>query len=191
MGLISLGGRTVLRNFVWADPVRLWEESAEQAPNHWLPYTPLGESLHNAGRHEEAVGAFLTAVRLRPEQQDAYGKLGVCLIETGRLDEAAAVFQKLHEIDPNSGAASYGFGVLALAKGLPDEARRHLVAALERDPTNIAARQALAALEEGAGNPSEALRYCDEIRRLVPDVPGNDECIRRNQGRVQPQTAGK
>ena len=188
-GLMSLAGRTVLRNIVWADPVRLWAESADKAPDHWLPYVPLGEALHNAGRHEEAVAAFLIAVRLRPQEESIYGKLGVCLIETGRPGEAAAVFEDLRKINPQSGAASYGLGVMALAKGLPDEARRHLMDSLARDPSNIAARQALAALEESIGdNPGEALRYCEEVRQMAPDTPGNDDCIRRNQGRLATQS---
>jgi tetratricopeptide (TPR) repeat protein len=157
----------------------------------WLPYVPLGEALHNVGRHDEAAAAFLTAIRLRPQEEPVYGKLGVCLIEAGRFDDAAVVFEELRGRDPESGAASYGFGVLALAEGRPETARQHLTASLERGLTNIAARQALAVLEENfEHNPEAALRYCEEIRRMAPDTPRNDECIQRNRVKMGMQQTG-
>jgi Flp pilus assembly protein TadD len=59
--LLSLSGRTLLRNAMWSTPVLLWSEAVARAPNHWMPRTVLGESLHDAGRHEEAVAAHRVA----------------------------------------------------------------------------------------------------------------------------------
>jgi serine/threonine-protein kinase len=140
---------------VWNDPVVLWGEAAMAASDHWVPYVPLGEELHRAGRHEDAVNALSTAIRLRPTERDAYKQLGVCLIETGKLEEAAAKFRELERMDPQSGDAPFGLGLVAIAEGRSSDAHEFLTRAVQRDPSNLAARRALAELEErmrgGAG----------------------------------------
>lgn len=146
--LCVFAARSVLRNAVWADPVVLWTEAARGAPGHWLPYIPLGEALHRAGRHQEAADALAAAVRLRPEERSVYGKLGVCLLETGRLEAAAAIFEKLEALDPASGEGPYGLALVAAAQGDTERARQYLRASLEREPDNAAARRALEAIAD-------------------------------------------
>ena len=64
--------------------------------------------------------------------------------------------------------------------------------AIERDPRNVSARRSLAILDEiEPANPEEALRLCQEIQQIAPQTPGNDDCIRRNQTRVNAIRAGR
>lgn len=146
--LLSLASRTLLRNAVWGDPVALWTEASAADPEHWLPYVPLGEELHRQDRHEEAVVAFATAVKLRPQERGTYGKLGVCLVETGRLDAATATFETLGRMDSGAAESAYGLGLVAAAAGREDEARRLLLQAIQLDPSNLAARRVLTAIED-------------------------------------------
>jgi Flp pilus assembly protein TadD len=183
--LLSLSGRTLLRNAIWASPVTLWSEAVERAPDHWLPRTVLGESLHAAGRHEEAVAAHRAALAKRPGDETIYMKLGLCLAELGRFDKAAATFEELRTIKPESATAFAGLGIVAMMSGHPDEARSRFHEAIDRDSRDVMARQWLASLEENiAGNAAEALRLCEEIERLEPGGLGNAECIRRNRARL-------
>lgn len=185
LGVVSLAGRTVLRNIVWSDPEALWREALAYAPDFWLPYVPLGDVLHARGRHAEAAEALATALRLRPESHVALGKLGVCLVETGRLDDAEAVFERLRAVEPTTLEVPYGLGLVAVARGDAEAARGRFAEVLAGDPLNVPARQALATLEETSGaNPAAALRYCEEVRQIAPDTPGNDDCISRNQRRL-------
>ena len=180
-----LAGRTVLRNALWSDPILVWAEAAGMAEGHWLPNVPLGQSLHAAGRHSEAIGAYLTALRSFKDQPDALGGLGTCLTEAGQLDDAAGVFQELKTVNPRSTIAANGLGTIALLSGRAEEARIRFGESLTIDPVNIQARRGLAALEETVGNnPGEALRLCREVETLAPGTPGIDECIKRNRARV-------
>ena len=145
--LLQLCGRTLVRNEVWKDPVALWDEAAVAAPDHWVPYVPLGEELHRAGRHEDAVNVLATAIRLKPTEPDAYKQRGVCLLETGKLEDATAMFQQLERINPQSTDAPFGLGLVAIAEGRNAEARELLARAVQRDPSNMAARHALEDLE--------------------------------------------
>ena len=183
--LLSLGARTLLRNAVWADPVTLWREAVMKAPTHWLPQTVLGESLHAAGRHQEAVAAFRTALALNPADEMSYLKLAVCLSELGRSSEAAAVIETLERADPRSPLVSTGLGAVAMLAGDTDRARRYFLATLDHDPRNVMALQWLAVLEEKAAQPAEALRRCQELERVIPGRSSTEDCISRNQPRTR------
>ena len=48
--LVMLASRTVDRNDVWADPIRLWREAVANAPGIWLPHRGFGDALRDKGR---------------------------------------------------------------------------------------------------------------------------------------------
>ena len=184
--LVLLGGRTVLRNQVWGNPMGLWTEALVAAPDLWLPHLLLGEVLQDANLCQEAVARFRTSLRLHPEEPTGYRKLGACLIDLGQLDDARDVFEDLRTRRPDSPYASNGLGMLALADGKSGLARHHFMETLEYDPDNVHARQALAMLDETvAHDPSAALARCEEIARIAPETPGNDDCIDRNRNRTR------
>jgi len=189
--LLSLAGATVLRNAVWADPVALWREASDQAPESWIPRTALGEALHEAGRHQEAIATYKIAVRLRPDEPFGYLKLGMCLAELRRFDEATQTFQELQLRVPGSTMVPIGRGVVAMMAGKADIARVHFRDAIRMDPRDVMARQWQAMLEEViANNPAEALRLCTEVQKIAPATLGNDACIARNRARIAGTNGG-
>jgi Flp pilus assembly protein TadD len=180
--LTVLGGLTVLRNEVWADPVRLWLDAAEKAPAIWVPHVMLGAALQEQGATREAVVAYRRALALRPIEKVTYMRLGLALAELGQLDEARAAFERLLALDPTGVVGHNGLGAVATLQGRHDEARKHYEEALRLHPQDVAARQSLAMLHEGVWhNPAEALRLCEEVRRIAPKTPDVDDCIARNR----------
>jgi tetratricopeptide (TPR) repeat protein len=185
VAILLLGARTMLRNAVWADPVALWREASDKAPDSFLPRTVLGEMLNQAGRYEEAVEAHRAALRLRPKDPLAHLKLGLCLAALGRIDEATATFEQLRAIDPQSPIVSTGLGAVAMLAGRPDRAREYFNETLEKEPHDMMALQWLAVLEEDtAADPAAALHRCEEIQQLAPGKLSNEDCIRRNRARL-------
>ena len=188
VSVFILCGRTLVRNEVWSDPIGLWAEAVELAPDHWLPHLRLGEVLHNSGRVDQAVGEYKTAIKLRPTEQFAYQKLALAYAENGRLDEARSTFEALETQLPGSPIAANGLGIITLMAGDPEGARTYFLQAMSLDAGNVPARQSLAMIaERDPANPAEALRLCEEIYRLAPRTPGNDDCIRRNRARLTTQ----
>ncbi|MBI3493620.1 MAG: tetratricopeptide repeat protein [Acidobacteria bacterium] len=110
--LMAFAAETVVRNAVWADPVKLWRESVDLAPNHYRPRLLLGEALLDKGRRDEAMEQFRIAIRLRPTDSTAYVKLGRCLADVGQFAEARRLFLKAVEIEPRSGAVRQMLGAL-------------------------------------------------------------------------------
>jgi tetratricopeptide (TPR) repeat protein len=182
--ILSLAGRTIIRNVIWSSPVALWAEAADQAPDHWLPALALGEALHEAGRHAEAVIELRRAVGLNPAEPAAYAKLGTCLLETDRPADAAQVFAALAAREPRSPEASNGLASLALVEQAPDRARAGFAQTLVYDPGNVQARRGLAAVAELERQPADALRLCREVAALDPATPDVEACIARNEAAV-------
>jgi protein O-mannosyl-transferase len=183
--IATFGQRTVLRNALWGHPVLVWLDAAERAPTNWLPHRVLGEELHRAGQHAQAIAAFTRAVELAPLEVSTYGKLGVCLTEQGDLAAAEAVFTKMRALDARSPEASNGLATLAMLRGNLEAARRGYLETLVFDATNLSARRGLAVIAEApGGNAADALRWCQEIKRIDPAAPGIDDCISRNQAKA-------
>jgi hypothetical protein len=180
---LQLSVRTVVRNAVWSSPIALWGESVDKAPDHWLPRLMLAEAMRERRGCGPAEPEYRRAMALRPQETFTYRKLAGCLVELNRVDEAEQVFGRLGEIDPKSADGPTGLAIVAMMRGRPLDSRTHLQDALSRDASTVLARQLLATIEE-TDHPSEALRLCREIQTLAPGTAGNDDCIRRNQTRV-------
>lgn len=182
--IVVLALRTMTRNIVWHRASSLWLEAAEYAPHHWLPRLGLGEALHEEGRHQEAIAMYREALAFRPSDPLAYAKLGQCLLETGQMEAADVAFESLRALDPGSTAASTGLGLIALRARDSNVARQYFLQTLAKEPASVPMRQVLASIAETT-DPSEALRWCQEIKRIAPGTPGNEECIQRNRERVE------
>jgi Flp pilus assembly protein TadD len=177
--VLMLSGRTYIRNMVWASPIDLWQEAVMHAPGHWLPRAALGESLHAAGRHAEAIASFRESLVRWPENESAAVNLVVCLAEESRPDEASAVVDTLARLRPQSAAVTIGRGAIAAINGQPAEARAQFLEAIRRDPGNVMARQWLAVLAEEGNDRAEALHRCYELQRLAPGRASIESCIER------------
>jgi len=174
--LMTLAGRTVMRNALWSAPVSVWLEAAAHAPGHWLPKLGLAEELHRAGQHHEAIPLFREVADAVPDEPAAHAKLGVCLAETGDLDGAGDAFTTLQRLVPRSVEAINGLAMIRLLRGDADAARHGYLEALTLDYLNVPARRGLATVAFLQQNAVDAGRWCDEIRHLAPGVPDDDVC---------------
>jgi tetratricopeptide (TPR) repeat protein len=190
LGALSLTGHTVIRNAVWSTPVSLWADAVDKAPDHWYPALLLGESLHNAGRHDQAVAEFRRSIQLRPGEAGTYGKAGICLVELGRLRDAQAMFESMRKIDPWAPEGTNGLGTVALARNQLDLARQDFFETLQNNPLDVTARLGLVAVEERSGHPAEARTRCQEIQQLAPDTPESDDCLRLRRTRAAAPGSG-
>jgi Flp pilus assembly protein TadD len=180
--IAGLAGRTIVRNVVWSSPVLLWAEAVERNPNHWYPQLVLGESLHEAGRHAEAIQSYRRALGYGAHVAAVSEHLGLCQLEVKEFDDAVVTFIALATIHPKSAAATNGLAMVALLRGDVDAARRGFLESLDLEPRSIEARRGLVLVEERAGGRSdEALRRCEEIALIAPGTPGTAECIERHR----------
>jgi protein O-mannosyl-transferase len=104
--LAFLGGLTVARNDVYADPLRLAADSSAKAPEHWRPRNELGTLLLERGRIAEAKKALEEAVRLGPDEGPPRVQLAQLYFREGRLTEAEKLLVPVIDSPEESVAAA-------------------------------------------------------------------------------------
>jgi Flp pilus assembly protein TadD len=184
--VVQLCGRTIIRNAIWGDPVRLSREAIGLSPDHWMPRLLLGEALRTTGRCDEAVAEYRIAITLRPREEFGYTKLAGCLIASGRLDEATTAFEQLGSVNPSSTVASTGLGFVAILRNRPAEGRAYFSRTVERDPSDWLGQQLLAFVD-GTLDPGETVAICAELKRLAPATAVSDACVPGTHAVPQPQ----
>ncbi|TMC11556.1 MAG: tetratricopeptide repeat protein [Chloroflexi bacterium] len=115
------------------------EASTDPRARRWAESVThnLGWTLHDLGRHEEALGEFQRALELRQRQGDPerirVGRWTVAreLRGLGRLDEALAMQRELDTAGTEDGYVSEELGELLLGLGRPAEARPYFARASE------------------------------------------------------------
>jgi tetratricopeptide (TPR) repeat protein len=180
--LLSLSARTWARNMIWADPISLWSEAVAVNPGAALPHSVLGESLHAAGAHDQAIAEYERAIALDPADDTAYLKLATCLAELQRTDEATRAVDRLAAVAPHSPLIPAARGMVALLSGHIDAARAEFERGLTGTPDDVLALRWLALLEEDyARNPAAAFARCQEISRYLPLDRTTRECLARTR----------
>ena len=92
--LTALTVLTVARNEVWSDPVRLWADAVQKAPNTWIAHQGLAAAYTHEGACDEAVPVYEKAIALRPEISAASLGLAQCLADLGQPTAARDALRK-------------------------------------------------------------------------------------------------
>lgn len=153
------------------EAIRLFHEALGVDRQPFL-YLGLGDVLQRAGRLDEAVAAFESALELDPDSALAYYDLGVTYGNQGRYDEAVAAYEKALALEPegltaakalnNLGAIAQGQGDLATAGTFFEQA----VAAA---PDHLESRYNLAVMRLGEGRVEHAVALLEEAAALSPN----------------------
>jgi len=77
----------------------------EIAPDDAVMHFEHGNALVAAGRHGDAVGAYLRATQLEPHWADAYLRLGLALDQTGQTGKAVSTYRAYVQRAPRRHAA--------------------------------------------------------------------------------------
>ena len=134
---------TFLRNEVWRDEVRLYEDEAGKNPHEASPHNYLGIAYSSRGRLEEAANEFREAVRIKPGHVPAHVNLARASLKLGLLDEALREFRTLTALNPGNIYHRINLSVLYLNKGLRKEAEEEIGKALEINPESKDAKKVL------------------------------------------------
>jgi tetratricopeptide (TPR) repeat protein len=139
---------TLQRNFLWSDPLRLWSEAADRAPDLWAAQYALGKLLAGRGDCSAAEGPLRKAVALSTGDVRAHNELARCLSSAGRNAEAFELLHDAVRLAPQAALTWANLAALALAARRPDKAREFLARALTLEPDNQPRRERLQALAD-------------------------------------------
>ncbi|MEO0079884.1 MAG: tetratricopeptide repeat protein [candidate division WOR-3 bacterium] len=131
--------------------------------------------LVEQGRVAEARGIGAAAVRLHPEDPDAWGISGNVLAAAGELDSAWCCFQRVIELDPYSVEGWNNLGNIALTRGELGRARGFYEQALLINPSFPTALFHLGLVNYYEGKRDSAHILWQKVLRLDP----NNELVRQ------------
>jgi tetratricopeptide (TPR) repeat protein len=120
---IVFGVLTVNRNFLYTDPVALWEQTVAQSPAPGRAENNLGDALLKAGRISEAVVLFRKSLNTDPNKIEAEQNLAAALLQSQDYDGAVPYLLDVAKIHPNDPSPYYQLGeaYLALERGAEAE----------------------------------------------------------------------
>lgn len=153
----------------WRNSIDLFEHAAAVTDRNYIAYNNLGDALRSAGRSDESIRNFKTAVEIQPAFADAQDNLGEALLSEGRIDEAILHLTTAVRLDPESPEARVNLGTALGDNGKIADAEEQYRAALQLDPDSAQARRGLGNTLARNGRFAEAIAQYKEALRVTPN----------------------
>lgn len=170
----ALATITVMRNFVWQDPIRLWADTVSKNPESWRARNNLGKALLERGKLESAAREFEEAIRLEPGFAEPHNNLGAIHAQSERFEQAVSHFAAAIEANPRYAEAYNNLGVALLSQGRDRDAAMAFAFALDIAPRYARAHGNLSRALASMGKTREScrhLRIALELDRTIPHSP--------------------
>ncbi len=141
IGVLSVA--TYLRNEVWGDTIRLWEDTARKSPAKASVYFTLGNAYRDHNMLDKAAESYLIAIKLKPDYAEAYNNLGFLYQAFNMPEKAMEDYLIAVKLDPDNANAHFHLGFLYYKMGQMETARRELITGLKIKPDDQKAQQLL------------------------------------------------
>lgn len=147
------------------------QKKEEPKPLYEFPAAPL--------QAQDDIKIIQEAVRIAPDNVNAWIKLGNTLMDSRRFNEAIDAYGKALELDPKNVDVRVDMGICYRNTGRPDIAVNEFKKALDINPAHLFAHKNLAVvlaydLHDNAG----AVREYEQYLRLAPYAPDADQVKR-------------
>jgi Flp pilus assembly protein TadD len=156
----------------WSDAVRILTGLRSREQDNPLVWFILGYLHSELGNQELAIEAYKTAIRLKPDKENAYYNLGLsaAYCEMGRWTEMVAACKTAIRLNPDLTEAHNNLGVAYVELGRSAEAVAAYKTAIRLKPDYALAYYNLGVAYFGMGNRAETLRACEVLQRLDPTM---------------------
>lgn len=184
--LFTLVVATYMRNSVWCDDARLWENSTQAAPSNARAHFNLGRIYQERGILDKALAQYHRVIELKPDYPDIHNSIGTIYYEQDREQETIREFELAVLFNPKLTFAHFTLASLYLNQGRHDEAEEHYIRALELKPSSPYAHNGLGKLYLLQGRIEDAIREFETALMFFPDFAEawqNREQARQRAGR--------
>lgn len=131
---LPLGYSAYSRNRVWESCVGFWQDNVKKAPLKARAHNNLGVALCEAGKVDDAIKEYQTAIHLDGYYSDPLSNIAVAFSLKGDVDKAIDSLKAAIQICPNYPEAYNNMGSLLLQKKCYDDAERSLKFAIALRP---------------------------------------------------------
>lgn len=155
---LALGWLTVNQTAIWKDSITFWSHSIDLYPGASpLPYLNRALAYDDAGRIDEAIADYDSALALKPGYTEAYNNRALLKAAKKAYAEAIADYNRAIEIDPSYAVAYNNRGLAYRAIGDVSKAIEDFRTAITIDPGMEAAYNNLADAYAETGDMSKAI----------------------------------
>jgi Flp pilus assembly protein TadD len=150
-------------------PLERFAKVAEVVPQDAQAQLNYGKALHEAGRVEEAIPRYESAITRKPALAEAEFFLGLAESDLQEWERAVVHYERSLSLDPKNAKAECNLAGVLVREHRFDEARRRYERSLQLDPTLSLAHKELADLLCNAGEYDAAIGHYNEALRLRPN----------------------
>ncbi len=161
--------QTMVRNTAWKDDFTFYEDTIEKSPDTVPLRIAYGVALSDAGRIDEAIEQYQTAIKLGPEYWQAYENLGIAYGKRGELDKAIEQMETSLRLGPNSAVTRSNLGLAYMRKGAIDKAIEEFLISVRLNPNFYQAHFNLANAYEQKGLLDKATEEYETVVQLRRD----------------------
>ena len=173
VAIAALAWATYSRNEVWRSLENLWTDTAAKSPGKFRVWGNLGAAYSTAGKEEEAIKCYETALKIEPRFQNAMFNLSNSLLRLGRPKESLDTSFKLIQMDKRTATQPhvvYTVGLGLAGVGRYDEAINVFNEILAVMPDDILCHRAMGTVYMQTNRPAQALAHLQKAAKLkAPD----------------------
>jgi tetratricopeptide (TPR) repeat protein len=166
--LAAVGAMTVHRNWVWTDPILLYEDTIRKSPMAERAHYNLGNTYKERGEWERAAEAYRMAIAVNPSYEGSHNNLGLVHFHRGEYEKAEEEYLIALRIKPDSIRTRMNLAVLYLTMERPLLAQEEFQRVLAADPEVSEAHLRLGEIHAGFERWEEAEQALRRARELDP-----------------------
>jgi tetratricopeptide (TPR) repeat protein len=176
---IILGKLTHERNWFYAHPVAMWQDTVSKRPGNPYSRNNYGGALLAAQLPANALIQLKESVRLKPDFMEGHGNLGSAYLRTGDLRNALNEYQMAVQLGPKYAAVHNNFGVALLSALELARAQEEFETAIRIDPEFGEAYNNLGNAKLRQGHPAAAAEAYRRALQIQPNLPRTRELLQR------------
>jgi tetratricopeptide (TPR) repeat protein len=113
-----------VRSAVYENEITLYTDITRQSPNKAPPYNNLEEAFRQAGRMDEAMRCFETAIAIDPDYVDALNNLATIYKYRGNREQSLAIVRQALAAYPRHLQARFNLAMYHYEAGLVFDAEQ-------------------------------------------------------------------
>ena len=158
-----------MRNALWADNIKLWEDTAEKSPGKAAVHLALGNIYQAHNMFDKTVGQYMLAIKLKPDYADAYNNLGNIYKFLNMPDKAMEQYLFAIELKPDFAEAHNNLGIIYKTLNMPDKALSEFQTVINLKPDVAEAHNNLGNIYLAFNMPDKAVEQYLIAVKLKPD----------------------
>lgn len=142
-----------------------YQKMYELNPNSWRVHQVLAQSYQEAGRRDDAIAEYKSAIAINPAGPELHMELGDLYRDAVQLDKAEEEYRSELQIDPGNEDAAYRLASILLDQQRPQDAITLLGGLLVNNPDSMMLHYQMGRAQLGMDHLKEAVAELSQVTR--------------------------